>query len=173
MIRFIEGLVHHLQDSHEFCEHNHNKLEYTPLRRGGLAARDLEEGLREFALANKMCFYTRCRESACVEGLHRLNIKYACKTFFFGLSFIIRVALAQLDWNSHRYLYFARIKEQRARKQEVGALSEPSAAKSKKVRVEKKPYNFRSEIMKRIFYQRNAMKRSWDRYVHPLDPCQN
>jgi hypothetical protein len=91
MIRFIEGLVHHLQDCHEFCEHNHNKLEYTPLRRGGLAARDLEEGHREFALANKMCFFTRCRESACVEGLHRLNIKYACKTFFFGLSFIIRV----------------------------------------------------------------------------------
>jgi hypothetical protein len=167
--RFVEGLIVHLQNNHRFCEHKHDKLNHTALRVGSKAANELWQNLRDFAQINKMCFYTRCRESACIEGLHRVNIKYAYKLFFFAVSFAFRVALAQLDWNCHRPLYVARMQQQRARKQEVGAAHDRSLPPMKKVRAEQKSYDFRSAIRKNIFWPRSACEPSWARYVPPTE----
>jgi hypothetical protein len=131
------------------CEDNHIGLKHTKLRSNGVAFKALEAVLRSFGI-EKLGYYTRCRVSANIEGLHRVNLKYAAKTFYYSSSYEFRVALAQLDWNNHRHLYQARSTVHNARKRAAGEHGEPSSMPKKKVRIEAKSYNFRAEIMKRI-----------------------
>jgi hypothetical protein len=156
-VRFVEGLLRHLCDDHSLCEDPHTGIRHCKLRKDGVAFKALEAVLRSFAMDARLAYYTRCRVSENIEGLHRLNIKYAAKTLYFSTSYEWQVASAQLDWNAHRHLYRARSEVDNSRKRAAGdAAASSITPPRKKVRVEEKSYNFRAAIMKRIVDPNNC-----------------
>jgi hypothetical protein len=156
-VRFVELLLRHLTDDHQLCEDNHTGLRHSKLKKGGPAYKALMDWLRDVATDSKFIFYTQKRLSAGLEGLHRVNTKYACKLYFYNSSYEARVALAQLDWTDHRELYRPREELDTARARKAGTVGQKDVPKAKKVRIEKKHYNFRRAVLKRVFNPRTAV----------------
>jgi hypothetical protein len=163
-VRFVEGGLAQLIDDHSLCEDRHTGLRHSKLKKDGPAYRALLEWAREAATDSKAIFFTRCRKSARTESLHRINNKYAGKLYFYRKSYPARVALAQLDYTGHRDIYASLFGVDSARAREAGTVGREEDLglhKPKKVRSEKKHYNFRRAILNRVFNPRGTKSASY------------